>query len=157
MRNRKAALLGQQPFIDNHDLVLDSYPADVLDKSFQGGGVTDATITLVLPAHENSFSVTTSFGDEWHSFYESAWSQAAESLGRSDRIVVIGYSLPKADRKARAVLLCSANKRAEVLLCCGSSNTSLRQDFEDHGFGRVVEIGTFEEVLGQAGSPGERL
>jgi hypothetical protein len=39
--------------------------------------------------------VKTSLGNEWVPFYESLWSQATESLERSDRIVIIGYSMPE--------------------------------------------------------------
>jgi hypothetical protein len=136
-----------QPYIDNNDSALSSYPSRVLDKSFPGGGVTNGAVTLVLPTHEKRFSVRTSLGAEWSSFYQSLWSKAAESLERSDRVVIIGYSLPKPDRMSRSVLLWSANRRAEVLICSGSSSSSIRAEFEDHGFWRALEGGTFEEFL----------
>ena len=140
---------GPQPFIDNTDLTLTGYPSRVLDNSFPGGGVNNGTPTLVLPTYEKRFSVRTSSGDEWAPFYQSLWSQAAESLQRADKIVIIGYSLPKADRMSRAVLLWSANRRAEVLICSGSRNSSIRGEFENHGFWRALEMGTFEQFLGK--------
>ena len=141
-------VLGPQPFIDNADRDLFNYPDRALDKSFPGGGVRGSAVTLVLPTYEKRFSVRTSVGNEWASFYESLWSKAAESLQLSDRIVIIGYSLPIADRLSRAVLLWSANKRAEVLICSASSNSYIRTEFENHGFWRVLEMGTFEKFLG---------
>jgi hypothetical protein len=141
--------LGRQPYVDNNDSVLTGYPNRVLDNSFQGGPVTDGATTLVLPTHKKRFSVRTSLGDEWSSFYHSLWSKAAESLERSERIVIIGYSLPKADRMSRSVLLWSANRRAELLICSGSASSSIRADFEDHGFWHALEVGTFEQFLGK--------
>jgi hypothetical protein len=141
--------LGPRPFIDNTDLALGSYPHEVLNKDFPGGGATDGAVTLILPTHEKRFSVKTSSGDEWGPFYESLWSRAADSLQTSDRIVIIGYSLPKADRMARAVLLWSANRRAEVLICSSGANSSIRVELEDHGFWRALEVGTFEQFLGK--------
>jgi hypothetical protein len=102
----------------------------------------------VLPTLEKRFSVSTSLGNEWISFYEWLWSQAANYLQASDRIVVMGYSLPAADRRSRAVLLHGANKRAEVVVCCAASNENIRREFEDHGFWRVGGVLTFEHFLG---------
>lgn len=139
--------LGPRPFVDNADSVLTGYPSQVLG-TFRGGAVVDGSTTLVLPTHEKVFSVTTSFGDEWRAFYESLWFQAEESLLQSDRIVVIGYSMPEADRRSRAVLLWSTNKRAEVIICCAASNAAMRRQFENYGFWRVREVGSFEDFLG---------
>ena len=139
---------GPRPFVDNVDSVLPDYPNCVLDKRFPGGGVTDGSTTLVLPTHEKVFSVTTSFGGEWGSFYESLWCKAEESLQQSDRIVVIGYSMPEADRRSRAVLLWNTNKRAEVVICCAASNEAMGRQFESHGFWRVRETRNFETFLG---------
>ncbi|MBZ5670795.1 MAG: SIR2 family protein [Acidobacteriia bacterium] len=141
--------LGRHPYIDNIDSALTTYPNRLLDNSFPGGGVTDGATTLVLPTHGKRFSVRTSLGDEWSSFYQSMWYKVAESLEHSDRVVIIGYSLPKADRMSRSVLLWSTNRRAEVLICSGSSSSSIRAEFEDHGFWRALEVGTFEQFLGK--------
>jgi hypothetical protein len=139
--------LGNQPLVDNTDSVLSSYPPEVLDKGFSGGGVLDASSTLILPTYEKQFSITTSVGDEWASFFESLWCKAAESLQGADRIVIIGYSMPEADRRSRAILLWNANKRAEILLCCASSSAAMRVQFENQGFWRVSAWGDFQEFL----------
>ncbi len=139
--------LGPRPFVDNVDSVLPGYPDCVLDKTFPCGGVTGGSTTLVLPTYEKKYSVTTSVGVEWIRFYESLWSQAAESLQQSDRVVIIGYSMPEADHRSRALLLWCNNKRAEVLLCCANSNETLKRSFETHGFWRVHEIGAFETAF----------
>jgi aspartate 1-decarboxylase len=140
--------LGQRPFVDNVDSVLPGYPDRVLDREFKGGGVTDESTTIVLPTYEKRFSVKTSLGDEWLGFFESLWSQAADSLQQADRIIIVGYSLPEADRRSRALLLWTTNKRAEVIICCSTSNAAIRAQFEGHGFWRVREAGTFADFLG---------
>ena len=140
--------LGDRPFVDNRESFLPEYPSCVLDTSLQVGGAADEAPTLILPTYEKRFSVSTSLGDEWGDFYESLWAQAAESLESSDRIVMIGYSMPQADTRARSLLLWAINKRAEVLLCCGGSNeTLIKRDFETHGFWRVTSVGTFEDFV----------
>jgi hypothetical protein len=137
--------LGPRPFVDNVDSVFPDYPSRVLDKTFQGGGVAKSA-TLILPTYDKEFSVTTSLGNEWIPFYESLWSQATESLERSARIVILGYSMPDADYRSRALLLWSANKRAEVFVCCGSSNEAVKAQFRSHGFGRVHYMGSFADL-----------
>jgi hypothetical protein len=102
---------------------------------------------LVLPTYEKQYFVITSIGDEWISFYESLWTQASDSLQQSERIVIIGYSMPNADIRSRAMLLWTSNKRAEVLLSCAGSNAKLKHEFEVHGFGRVRDVGSFETMF----------
>ena len=143
--------LGDRPFVDNTESFLPTYPSRVLDTSFRGGGVANEAPTLILPTYEKKYSVSTSVGDEWGDFYKSLWAQAAESLESSDRIVMIGYSMPQADTRARALLLWADNKRAEILLCCGGSNETLGRDFETHGFWRVTSVGTFADFCSIAG------
>src|SRR6185437_9272121 len=98
---------------------------NVLERGAAGSGVTDAEITLILPTHEKQFYVKTSGGDEWSRIYDSLWDQAAAALQRSDRVVVVGYSMPSADQRARAVFLSNPQKRAEIVLCCKDSNSDL--------------------------------
>jgi len=161
--------LGRRPFVDNRlgvsvgreervsdvslekelvgDFFFRAYPSQVLDKKFRGGAVANNAPTLQLPTYEKKFSVKTSGGNEWVPFYQCLWSQAAESLEQSDRTVIIGYSMPEADLRSRAVLLWGSNKRAEVFLCCAGSNETLKRTFETHGLWRVVEVGSFSDFL----------
>ncbi len=144
--------LGQRPFVDNMDCAFPDYPKNVLDRNFPGGGILEGWTTLVLPTYEKKFMVETSIGPEWTHFYESLWSQAAGFLKRSERIVIIGYSMPTADRDAGALLLSGTNKHAELFLCCASSNVNLGTRFGEHGFSRVHQTGGFEDWLGRAGT-----
>jgi hypothetical protein len=141
--------LGHHPFVDNVEGLLPKYPNDrILYDPFPGGGVTGATVSLVLPSREKRFAVKTSLGNEWGDFYQTLWVQSAVSLKSADRIVIIGYSLPHADKRARSVILWEANKRAPVLLCCGASNSTIKAELLEHGFWEVYEIGTFEDFVG---------
>ena len=139
--------LGLRPFVDNVDSVFPAYPSRVLDKTFPGGGVAGGGTTLVLPTHEKRYSTETSLGNEWIDFFESLWSQATDSLQQAKRIVIIGYSMPEADARPRALLLGEGNKRAELLLCCAGSNVNLKSAFEAHGFWRIIDIGAFSDFL----------
>jgi hypothetical protein len=139
--------LGPRPFVDNVDLAFPDYPKGVLDKSFPGGGVLDGAPTVVLPTYEKQFLVQTSVGKEWIPFYSSLWSQAGEFLEKSERVVIIGYSMPSADRQAGELILSKSNKCADVFVCCASSNESLAARFRDHGFLHVHQIGGFAEWL----------
>jgi hypothetical protein len=138
--------LGERPFVNNIDAVLADYPSRVLDTTFPGGGIAESA-TLILPTYEKDFSVRTSLGNEWIPFYESLWSYGAECLGQSDRIVIIGYSMPDADHRARSLLLWSSTRRAEVFVCCAASNQAVKAAFQSHGFGRVRDLGTFTDFL----------
>jgi hypothetical protein len=81
------------------------------------------------------------------SFFRILWSQASDAVEQADRIVIVGYSMPEADHRARTLLLWGANKRAEVFLCCAGSNGTLKRSFETHGFCRVIEVGIFADFL----------
>lgn len=139
--------LGARPFVDNIDGALSDYPNRVLDSTFPGGGVVDGSATLILPTYQNQFFVKTSAGEEWAAFYSSLWIQAGEFLSKSDRIVVIGYSLPAADRQAAELLLSDRNHGADLFLCCASSNEGLAARFRECGFLYVQEVGTFKDWL----------
>ena len=139
--------LGPRPFVDNVDLAFSDYPKRVLDKSFPGGGVVDGATTLVLPTYEKQFLVKTSVGEEWIPFYRSLWSQAGGFLERSERVVIIGYSMPGADHQAAALVLSKSNKCADVFVCCASSNERMAARFRDHGFQPVHQIGGFADWL----------
>jgi hypothetical protein len=142
--------LGPRPFVDNVDSMFPGYPKRVLDKGFPGGGVVDGATTLLLPTYEKRFFIKTSVGNEWIPFYESLWSQAAAFLEKSDRIVIIGYSMPAADHDAREMLLSKNSRGAEIFVSSLSSNESLGAQFRDHGFARVHQLGGFGDWLSQA-------
>ena len=77
----------------------------------------------------------------------SLWAEAAENLGGANQIVIIGYTMLTADREPRELLFCHTKRNAEVIICCGDSNANAKKQFEDRGFSRVSEAGTFENFL----------
>ena len=138
--------LGKRPFVDNTDSCFPDYPNLVLDKGFPGGGIAKSA-TLILPTYDKEFSVKTALGVEWVDFYESLWEQASCFLEKADRVVIIGYSMPDADYRAGSMLLWNMNKRAEIVICCSSSNEKMTTRFRGHGFSRTREIRDFADLI----------
>lgn len=140
---------GRQPYVDNVENLLPGYPKDILNKSFRPGAVTGSSVSLIPPSHVKKFCIRGWDGDEdnWVHFYETIWSQAEEALRTSERIVLIGYSMPDADTCANEVLLTPENQGAEVVLCCRDSNSNLEKRFRDRGFPRIRQAGRFEDYL----------
>ena len=131
--------------VDNRDIVFANYPSNLLDRSCGPGyAISDL---LILPTREKRFYIPASSGKELEGHYDSLWTQAADSLERCDRIVLIGYRMPNADRRARGLLLWGTNKLAEVIVCCGSSSASVAGEFESHGFLRVSQGAGFADYL----------
>jgi len=81
--------------------------------------------TLLLPTLAKSFP-----GRMW----SSLWEQAKKILNRSSRVVVIGYSLPEADERARNLILGQCHKDAKVVLRCKSRTPALVGTFNTAGF-----------------------
>ena len=141
------------PYVDNRKCLLPEYPGVVLDTTCSGrGGTTDGLVTVILPTHRKRFCVPTSLGDEWDDLYGSLWRKAGELLAGSDRIVIIGYSMPRADELAAQLLLDRSNRDALLTVCCGNANEATRdveQRFHDAGFTRIQHIDdpTFEGYL----------
>jgi hypothetical protein len=68
-------------------------------------------------------------------------------LERCGRIVIIGYGMRDADHRSQELLLLNPNKRAEVFVCCASSNETVNAQFRGHGFGRVRDMGNFTDLV----------
>lgn len=106
---------------------------------------------LVMLTRHKHFYTQTSFGREWEGFWSDLWNQAGRALAASDRIVVIGYSMPLADEEARKLLLEKSNKKTKITLLCGEKNASIRGQFTSRGFTQVetFKAGLFEEFVSQ--------
>jgi hypothetical protein len=133
----------------SHDFGFLGYSEDLRDHQYSGASDPAVKTCLILPTHHKRFFVATSGGQEWGNFWNELWSQAADSLYASDHIVIIGYSLPLADREARALLFEKSNKRAALNILCGSKSNRICEDFRSRGFSRVETDGTgrFEDFL----------
>ncbi|HMD76705.1 MAG TPA: hypothetical protein VKG86_04965 [Terracidiphilus sp.] len=103
---------------------------------------------MILPALPKVFYFATSFGQEWKGFWDSLWRHAEHAIKNADELVIIGYSLPTADERARDMLLSSTNKAVRLSICCHSATGSIEQEFFDHGFKGIVSVSpTFEAFV----------
>ncbi len=106
---------------------------------------------MIMPALPKTFYFQTTFGKEWEDFWNGLWRCAERAASSAEDLVVIGYSLPAADERARSLLLDSANQAARLTVCCGDDTARLEQEFRDHGFSNI-RTGTpkFEDYLARA-------
>jgi hypothetical protein len=105
------------------------------------GGV--AFPLLILPYKDKKFRFETSFGFEYGDFWDSLWSRAHEDLKASDRLVIIGYSLPPVDQRARTMLLQETPKEARVEVVCGNQSQRIADEFHVRGFSDTVAFGGY--------------
>jgi hypothetical protein len=79
------------------------------------------------------------------------WNTADEVLGQSDRIVIIGYSMPPADELAGRLLLDRSNKDVPLTICCGQATSEVERRFSAAGFTNIHRIDdpTFDGYLAQ--------
>jgi len=77
---------------------------------------------------------------------------AGQSLRSAEKIVIIGYSMPKADERARELLLKQSNPDAEILVFSGSRTDGTCEDFRKSGFQTFNSFGSgyFEDFLNSA-------
>jgi hypothetical protein len=103
---------------------------------------------MIMPALPKTFHFATIYGEEWKEFWDGLWWRGELAIGNADELAVIGYSLPTADERARALLLDSANKAVRLSICCGKATASLEQEFREHGFNDVqTGASTFDDLL----------
>jgi hypothetical protein len=135
--------LGHHPVVHPADLDYLGYN-DFSGHTYTSGG---AFPCLILPGRKKEFFYDTSFGNEYTEFWDSLWAQAGGALGRSDRIVLCGYSLLPVDRRACDLLLQKPSKETNVSIVCGSQSQRIVNDFKTAGFGNVgvFEGGYFED------------
>jgi len=146
--------LGDRPVLS--DLEYLDYP-DSVDPLCPRLRTAPSSPAMIMPALPKHFYVETSFGQEWKEFWGNLWEQADHAIGNADELVVIGYSLPIADERARDMLLKTTNKCVRLSICCGSATVSIEQEFRDRGFSGIQEIAsTFEGLLAVETARGER-
>lgn len=110
-------------------------------------GIRPAIITLTR--HKRFYDETSLGVHELEEFWRDIWTQAECALQSSEKIVIIGYSMPTADEAARTLLLSTSNKDASVTICSGNRSAAIRDEFGAHGFTRLKTFrnGLFEEFL----------
>jgi hypothetical protein len=137
--------LGHHPVIRQVDLDYLGYK-EFSGHTYKSGG---AFPCLILPGRKKEFFYDTSLGHEYIEFWDLLWSQAAETLKRSDKIVVCGYSLLPVDRNACDLLLKNPRKETPIEIVSGSQSERIAGDFRSAGFGdvEVFKGGYFEDWL----------
>lgn len=111
---------------------------------------------LIVPTREKRFYARTTGGTEQREFWDELWRQAGEALENAEDAVVIGYSMPLADGRARDLLLNRPRSGATTTVACAADSASLRNEFVSHGFSRVQAPGDgrFESCLGESAEGG---
>jgi hypothetical protein len=129
------------PFVDNRSRLLACYPSEVLDERYSPNSAhVDPSVTMVLPTLRKRFEVPTSIEPEWGWLYEGLWQQAREWLLKSERLVIIGYSMPEADERANDFLLGTPNKNVVLNVCCYSNTPLIECRFREAGFKRIERL-----------------
>lgn len=105
------------------------YSKDVRDPLCRGISNPAGEPALILPTLHKNFFHQTPFGREWEPFWNCIWGQAGQVLATAKKIVIIGYSMPTADERARQLLLEDSNPKAEILVFSGSINRCHLQGF----------------------------
>jgi len=125
------------------------YGEDIRDPLTANVTRTGGNPALILPTLHKNFFHQTTFGREWEPFWDDIWGQAGEALRASKKIVVIGYSMPVADERARDLVLKRTNPNAEVAVFSGSDSDSICRAFRNRGYENVMSVGNgyFEDFL----------
>ena len=101
-----------------------------------------------MPALPKRFHFATTFGPEWKQFWDRLWTRAKRAIKSADELVIIGYSMPTVDERARALLLDTPNKAVRLSICCRHTTASLKREFRDHGFTAIQAVSqTFDGFL----------
>lgn len=129
--------LGNRPVLFfRPDLEYLGYP-DFIDPRCSRLDTAASLPAMIMPALPKHFHFATTYGEEWKDFWDGLWWRAEHAIENADELAIIGYSLPLADQRARAMLLASANKGVRLSICCGIATAKLEQEFRDHGFSNI--------------------
>ena len=132
--------LGQRPLIHRADVEHLGYRdlTDFTGYLYENGG---AIPCLILPDREKKFFYETSFGIECRAFWDYLWTQAADAVKRSQRLVLCGYSLLPVDQRACDLLLSEPRRDTHVTVISGDQSRRIAGDFRDAGFQNVDAFG----------------
>jgi hypothetical protein len=83
---------------------------------------------IIMPSRKKNFDVLS------EPFWDGLWVQAQRGLQQASEVYMFGYSLPKADDRARELILGYSNPEARITVCCGESTERICGEFAQHGF-----------------------
>src|SRR6266581_1913816 len=109
---------------------------------------------MIMPTLPKEFYFATTYGQEWKPFWDGLWRSAQNAIEKPEELIIIGYSLPAVDGRARDLLIGTTNKSVRLTICCGRATTSLEQEFRAHCF---TAIGTSPTLRLPASSHTPRL
>lgn len=143
---RGSGALGEYPAIAATDTKYLGY-SEFSGRVFTGGAVSMDSV--ILPGRCKRFFVETSFGRELEWFWNSLWDQGAQALNKADRVVICGYSMPKADERARQLLLEQARKDASITVLSGGDSERISSEFRSAGYKdvKIIGRGYFQDLV----------
>jgi hypothetical protein len=127
-------LMGETPVMHRADLLFLGYE-EFTGRTYESGG---APPCMILPGRTKHFSYDTSFGREFLEFWANLWFQAETAMQSCERIVICGYSLPKADAKARELLF-GIDRKTPIEIISGGDTERIALEFRTAGFSSVIE------------------
>lgn len=148
--SQASSVYDQRPAIfGKRDFTFLGYGEDIRDPLTANITKTGGNPALILPTLHKNFFHQTNFGREWESFWDHIWGQAAEAIRASQKVVIIGYSMPVADERARDLILKRTNPNAEVAVFSGRDSASICGAFRNCGCQKADSAGNgyFEDFL----------
>jgi hypothetical protein len=141
--------LGCRPIILPGEFSFFGYPDNLRDPML-GSGSGGGCPAIIPPMFNKRFYENTSYGRELERFWVTIWSSAEAALRSAEKLVMIGYSMPKADDKARELILKKTNRKARIEIFCGGDTELISDTFAGDGFSDVNTLGNhlFEDYLG---------
>lgn len=117
---------GSRPVVFPGEFDFLGYAADIRDPLAPSGSA-GAFPAIIMPGlKKRSYEQT--------SFWNDLWASAESALWSCERIVMIGYSMPRADEDARSLLLEKSNRNATIEIFCGGGTSKISEMFSARGF-----------------------
>src|SRR5260370_36871553 len=98
---------------------------DFVDPLCSGIDTAASLVAMIMPALPKHFHFATTYGEEWKDFWDGLWWRAGHGIENAVELAGIGYSLPPADGRARAMLFGSPNKGVRLSICCADATAKL--------------------------------
>jgi hypothetical protein len=143
-------VFGPRPVISHRDVVYLGYTNE-RDISFQDGRSGYCPL-LVLPAASKEFFLGFTGKRELSTFFDELWQQAERFLAKSDKVVICGYGMPNADKRACTLLLRAIGENSQITILSRGASEEVAQRFRNSAHANVTVLGetSFEEWVSLA-------